>query len=356
MKALRGIAILGVSLALQVDAQPAVAGPASADEVARAKANVAKAEVAVKEKRFAEAEALLSEAFALNPTYDVANNLGGLECMQKKLIKCEEHLSYASRNWPLTDLDKKGFHEKLDRTLAATRASLGIVVVSTNEPGAQVVVDGRHVGTTPLSDTVYVEPGSHTVEATLARHKAASRVVEVKKGSTEKVVIVLADDPTAAPTATVIPTNTASAYTAPTAAPTTAPTAPPAAGIGVGWAIGAGVLGAAGLVLGGVFTSSANGSASDASTIGARLGSHACAAGAPAVGDCADLHAAEAARVAASNRAVGGFVAGGAFSLAAAVLLVVHEVGSGAPPKAGRLGLSPSIANGHAGAVVNGTW
>jgi hypothetical protein len=42
---------------------------------------------------------------------------------------------------------------------------------------AEVLVDGKAVGTAPLASEVFVEPGAHTIEARLSRRGPAQRDV-----------------------------------------------------------------------------------------------------------------------------------------------------------------------------------
>jgi hypothetical protein len=53
-------------------------------------------------------------------------------------------------------------------------------------------VDGRLVGQAPLSQQVFMEPGKRVVEARLEGHDDALRTVDIEKGSTQEVHLVLA--------------------------------------------------------------------------------------------------------------------------------------------------------------------
>lgn len=75
--------------------------------------------------------------------------------------------------------------------LARLAASLALVEVSSDPPGARVILDGEPLGTAPLDHPVPVEPGAHTLEARLAGHEAATIELDLAAGQREPVVLVL---------------------------------------------------------------------------------------------------------------------------------------------------------------------
>ncbi len=74
---------------------------------------------------------------------------------------------------------------------------LAALEITTTPPGAQITVDDRPVGTTPLPEPVPVNLGRRKVVATLAGHVPVTRDVDVGGGETAKVQLDL-------PTGTVI--------------------------------------------------------------------------------------------------------------------------------------------------------
>jgi hypothetical protein len=78
-------------------------------------------------------------------------------------------------------------------TLAMTKLP-GLVTLTTDpEVGAQVVVDGTPLGTTPLVD-VEPTPGTHQLEFTAERYVAATREVEVTGGERQALATALTPD------------------------------------------------------------------------------------------------------------------------------------------------------------------
>jgi hypothetical protein len=82
--------------------------------------------------------------------------------------------------------------------LAALEARVGRVTVTVDRDGAQVTVDGRRLGETPLAGPLVLGPGRHTVTATTPGGRSASKDVTLAAGDTAAVEIALGEDPVAA--------------------------------------------------------------------------------------------------------------------------------------------------------------
>jgi hypothetical protein len=136
-------------------------------------------------------EAELESAWELNPTFDVAYNLGNTEYQLKKHREAAQYLSFALRNWPLVKTVAK-LKPTAEQRYAESRAQVGGIKVSVTAAGAEVLVDGKLVGQTPLEGEVFVDPGEHRVEATHPDYEPASQTVGVAKGGTAKVELAMA--------------------------------------------------------------------------------------------------------------------------------------------------------------------
>ncbi|WP_437744133.1 PEGA domain-containing protein [Sorangium sp. So ce1504] len=136
-------------------------------------------------------EAELESAWALNPTFDVAYNLGNTKYQLKKHREAAKYLSFALRNWPLVKTVAK-LKPTAEQRFAESRAQVGAVAVTVGVAGAEVLVDGKAVGRAPLEGEVFVEPGEHQVEARQVGYAPASQTVTVAKGATAAVTLALA--------------------------------------------------------------------------------------------------------------------------------------------------------------------
>jgi hypothetical protein len=76
----------------------------------------------------------------------------------------------------------------VERDHDPSRPSLHVHV---NVPGALIAVDGARVGSAPLADDVFVDPGQHVVRVTLAGYEPVERVVRGEKGQALDVDLAL---------------------------------------------------------------------------------------------------------------------------------------------------------------------
>jgi hypothetical protein len=169
---------------------PGTAPASAADATKRAEALVDKAKSLYLEGKYQEAEEALRVAWELNPTFDVAYNLGNTEYQLKKHKEAATYLSFALRHWPLLKGVAK-LKPNAEKWLAESRAHVGALKVSVTVAGAEVLVDGKGVGRAPLEGEVFVDPGEHRVEATHLDYEPASQTVGVAKGGTAEVKLAI---------------------------------------------------------------------------------------------------------------------------------------------------------------------
>lgn len=75
--------------------------------------------------------------------------------------------------------------------LMDARKQVGALSIKVEPVGAEVLVDGVSVGKAPLEGEVFVEPGSHRIEAKLEGYEAAKQGVSAAAGSAQDVEIRL---------------------------------------------------------------------------------------------------------------------------------------------------------------------
>ncbi|AUX28839.1 hypothetical protein SOCE836_009240 [Sorangium cellulosum] len=174
-------------------AQPVAPREASAstDAAARADAFYRRGLRLYSDGKYVEAEAELQSAWELNPTFDVAYNLGNTKYQLKKHREAAQYLSHALRHWPLMKAAAK-LKTTAEKRLAESRAQVGALAVTAGAPGAEVLIDGKAVGKAPLEGEVFVEPGEHRVEARLEGYTPASQTVKVAKAGTAEVTLAMA--------------------------------------------------------------------------------------------------------------------------------------------------------------------
>ncbi|XXY45687.1 PEGA domain-containing protein [Sorangium sp. So ce269] len=147
--------------------------------------------LAMGSRKLLEVETALESAWELNPTFDVAYNLGNTEYKLKKHREAAQYLSFALRHWPLMKAAAK-LKVTAEQRLAESRAQVGVVRVTVGVAGAEVLVDGKAVGRAPLEGEVFVDAGEHLVEARLEGYAPASQTVKVAKGGSAEVALAMA--------------------------------------------------------------------------------------------------------------------------------------------------------------------
>lgn len=277
-------------------------------------------------KGYAEAEAMLREAWGLKRSYDIAANLGIVEAKLEKWRDAAERLAYALRTFPANG---KPEHRKLlETTLAQAAPHLAAVKVKVRAHGdapverAEVSVDGASVGVTPL-EVLFLEPGQHTITAERQGAGFGKRVLDLRAGSSEEVEVVVEPLPMTVK--------------------------PPSWRPGPALIIPAAVLAAGGLAAGTGLTVAANGKASDVAHMQLPLTSS-CSVSSPATSArCAALHEAAASKVRLSNGAASGFLAGSAFAIVTTGLAVWAV-------RAAPVRVSPAVGAGYTGVTLQGVW
>lgn len=167
-----------------------------------------------KQAKWQEAYTELLAAWELNPTYDVAGNLGMSESKLGKHRDAAEHLAFSLRHTPLTrEIDLEKGRKRIQQKLEEVRRLVASVTLQVNLPGATVFIDSKAVGRAPLTHEIFVEPGARVIEAKLAGYEDAQARIDAPMGGELTVPLELSPS--------------APAQVAPPAPPAPAPAPPP---------------------------------------------------------------------------------------------------------------------------------
>src|SRR5262249_47545609 len=150
-----------------------------------------------KEQRWAEARDLYDKAWRLKKTHDIAANLAYVELKLGRFRDAAEHLAFAVKSWPPTGKADKRAYAVAD--LQNAKREVGTLTIHVTVPRTDVLVDGKLVGQAPIDDDVFVEPGSHTVEAKHAGYSDAKQIVQAAKGSAQTVTLTMVETPAPVP-------------------------------------------------------------------------------------------------------------------------------------------------------------
>jgi hypothetical protein len=167
-----------------VAAQTAPSGPADAAALKRARESFELANKLYDANKYPQAEAAYLIAWKIKKSFDVAGNFGNLEADMNKPRNAAEYLAYALREFPAGG--KPALRDALIKRLGEVTKLVGVLRLTSSKPGAEMFVDGVSLGVSPLADEVYLEPGTHIIEARLDGFMPAQMTVTAVKGKTDQ--------------------------------------------------------------------------------------------------------------------------------------------------------------------------
>ncbi len=146
--------------------------------------------------KYAEAYASLLAAWKIKQHWANVGMLGATELRLGRYPEAAEHLSIALRTWePHPTRDTRPERDRLRPLLDEASAKVHKLVVTTDPPGAELRVDGNSAGLTPLPDPIFLEPGSHKIEARIADRPPAVAAVDAQPGGNQQLRLELPASP-----------------------------------------------------------------------------------------------------------------------------------------------------------------
>jgi hypothetical protein len=193
----------------------AVPARAAGDGRAAAHEHFDRGMAASNDQRFAEAVREFEQAYELWPDYRVLYNIGKVRVTLGRSAEAvaafEAYLEKGGAELP------EERRQEVREAVAGQLAHVATIDVRVSEDGAEVRVDGRLVGTSPLGAPVRVTEGKHTVEALRPGQPVQLREIDLPGASTLTVELAFPPPPRPDPPAP------------PPAAPPPAPSPPSAA-------------------------------------------------------------------------------------------------------------------------------
>ena len=149
--------------------------------------------------KYEEARAQYEQAFRLSGSYDAAGNLGNVELKLGMYAEAARHLSFSLDHLPPSAEPEKRerAERRLRQGLSKALEHVGRVELAVRPAGATVLVDGQSVGTARSAKTLFLDPGSHTIEARHQGYHSHQRQIAIKPAAQQRVEIVLTADPAA---------------------------------------------------------------------------------------------------------------------------------------------------------------
>ncbi len=229
---------IALGLAVGFWSHAAAAEPSAAD-VKEARVRYDRAIKLYRQRAYESALVEFQKAYELAPSYRIDYNIaqvyqelgdpaGAMRSLQRHLRDGGNQLTGSKR-------------KRAEQELAGLRTKVAELAIRANLEGAEVTVNDVVLGTTPLPEEVWVNPGRHRVQVTYPGRIPAGKVIAAVAGETVEVDLALVDPAKPAP-------QPARATTPPTAV---APSEPPRepAPTWIGWTT-TGVLAAGAVVTG----------------------------------------------------------------------------------------------------------
>lgn len=147
-----------------------------------------RADAARRAARWADAERAYRAVWEIQRRPDIAGELGACELALGRHRDAAEHLQLSLEQPDLLPPDQR---RRFQDALLYVQERVASFVIRAEPSNAEVFLDGRPIG--PPRDTyfVFVDPGSHTVSATLAGHGEVSVRTEVSAGVMSSVGLVV---------------------------------------------------------------------------------------------------------------------------------------------------------------------
>lgn len=340
----RAAAVLAVTVASATAvSQPAPAGgggpaQAGADATVAAvvKQHYAAGRAAADAKQWPKAAEEFGKAYALKPLPQLAGNLGEAELRIGRFRDAAEHIDrFLREDKGALPEDKKAG----EGWLTEAKKKIVTLKIAVDEAGAEVLIDDKAIGTSPLPPEVYVDPGKHTVVA--RKGTARAEATDTYEAGWTRVMKLVIQEPGAVSTATATGSTTGPVAT--TSPPSTFPARTVVLAGGAAVTLVGLAIGIAGTVI----------SAGKAGERDAVCSTDCPRAGEPNYQETKDKWASlDGERVSNANMGAAGFVVGGIAAVGTGLVYFVWK--SGAPKSDKVQGLT--VVPAGAGVVVKANW
>jgi hypothetical protein len=136
-------------------------------------------------------------AWGLDRKWALAANLGNVEVQLGKHRDAAEHLAFALRTMPKDRLSD--MRERIEQELRTAKSHIVSVTARVDTEGAEILVDGKSAGRSPLEGDLFLEPGRRVIEARYGS-RVSKAVVDATAGTSKQIDLRLDGKETAAAT------------------------------------------------------------------------------------------------------------------------------------------------------------
>lgn len=181
------LAAAGATFTLTAAAQQPAPAPATDEVTQLAREQFMKGLDAFDAGKFEEARTHFLQAYAMKRHPAVLLNLGQAELKSGHLEDGGNHLQQFLREYKEAKPEQK---QAAELGIQQARKLTGFVVIVADQNGANIAIDGKAIGQSPLLDPYFVAPGKHTATATLNGQTTSSDFT-AQKGQSASVLLTL---------------------------------------------------------------------------------------------------------------------------------------------------------------------
>jgi hypothetical protein len=132
-------------------------------------------------------------AYAIKPNYKVLYNIAQTYFQLREYVEARDDMArYLKEGGSAIDPERQAAASK---DLADLEKRVARVTLTVNVAGATVLVDGKKVGTTPLSDPISVSEGQRTISVEAPNRGARQRLIRVAGGEQQALTLDFEDTP-----------------------------------------------------------------------------------------------------------------------------------------------------------------
>ena len=173
--------------------EPAPGSPGSADTVTQARSHFAHGVKLYEEEDYRAALIEFSRAYELAPNWAVLYNVGQSHYQLRDYPNALRTLErYVREGGEQIAKDRRA---EVDREIDELRGRVAHVALTSNTPGAELLVDDVSVGKTPLGEAVLIGAGRHKLAASKPGYVATTKVVNIAGGDNLTLALDLAEEP-----------------------------------------------------------------------------------------------------------------------------------------------------------------
>ncbi len=132
-------------------------------------------------------------AYAIKPNYKVLYNIAQTYFQLREYVEARDDMArYLKEGGTAIDPERQAAASK---DLADLEKRLAKVTLTVNVAGATVLVDGKKVGTTPLSEPIAVSEGQRTISVEAPNRGARQRLIRVAGGENQALTLDFEEAP-----------------------------------------------------------------------------------------------------------------------------------------------------------------